>query len=839
MAFWTSLITLAAAASASHIAAARAPEPPKLDGHLDDAVWRLAPASDAFTQKVPHDGKPPAERTVVRVLYDDHAVYVGVDCIQTGADVVARLTRRDRQVEADWVSIAFDSRGDKRTSFEFVVNAAGVLADRLHFNDTETSDEWDEIWESRVARTKVGWSAEFRIPLRILRFKSKPKQSWGFQVRRYTSLRQELDEWAYSPRDAAGEVSRYGSLDGLMGLREHGGVELRPFIAGGVRHDDPQRPLPRGFFPTISGGLDLKWHLSQELTLDASLLPDFGQVEADQVVLNLSNFEQYYPEKRPFFLEGVDTFTTPLQLLYTRRIGRVPPPPYVVENNPIRERLIAPPDPAPIVGAAKLVGELGGGVSVGELFAVVGRRSADAVAQNGTKVSRLAEPLTVFKVARVKKQIGEKAEVGLIALLTNRLEDNTAYPVVAPGFGQKPYQLCPDGSEVALGGRCFHDSYVLGVDGRWRSPGGDYTIRAQAIGTLIKEGPERTFADGTVIKSDDVGPAALVRVAKEGGEHVIGQFTYDVHGKKTDYNDLGYMQRQNQHQFYLSAEYRRLKPWAATLETHTGIDVRDKETLSFLTQWRHIAVTHYSRFKNFWGIYSEVHYVFPRFDDREMGDGAALERAGLLGLELYAHTDPSKRVNGELWTQVRFHQNGAFTCQGDGRLTVRVLPALDVDLLPSWIYTTGEPRNVGSQNDRYLFGRQRAEAFGLTLRSTLTFSPRLTLQAYAQLFVESLHYSDFTSSPLGGQGTVVRLKDLQPLTFGMLQNPDYLAGVLNTSLVLRWEYLLGSTLFVVYTHAQSDTILPRFGDPSSLDFRLVKPRPASDALLFKLSYWWG
>lgn len=397
MAFWTSLITLAAAASASHIAAARAPEPPKLDGHLDDAVWRLAPASDAFTQKVPHDGKPPSERTVVRVLYDDHAVYVGVDCIQTGADVTARLTRRDRQVEADSVSIAFDSRGDKRTSFEFVVNAAGVLADRLHFNDTETSDEWDEIWEARVARTKVGWSAEFRIPLRILRFKSKPKQSWGFQVRRYTSLRQELDEWAYSPRDAAGDVSRYGSLDGLMGLREHGGVELRPFIAGGVRHDDPQRSLPRGFFPTLSGGLDLKWHLSQELTLDASLLPDFGQVEADQVVLNLSNFEQYYPEKRPFFLEGVDTFTTPLQLLYTRRIGRVPPPPYVVENHPIRERLIAPPDPAPILGAAKLVGELGGGVSVGELFAVVGQRSANAVAQNGTKVNRLAEPLTVFQ----------------------------------------------------------------------------------------------------------------------------------------------------------------------------------------------------------------------------------------------------------------------------------------------------------------------------------------------------------------------------------------------------------------------------------------------------------
>ena len=301
--------------------------------------------ADVFTQKSPSDGKPPGDRTFVRILYDDNYVYVGFDCPQT-AEVVARLTRRDRQVETDAVAVAFDTRGDGKSAFEFQVSAAGVISDGLHFNDTDFNQDWDENWEAKVATRKDGWSAEMRIPLRALRYPAKPVQSWGLQLKRYVSARQELDEWSHIPRESAVDVSGYGRLDGLVGLKAKTAIEITPYVSGGIHHHDPYGTvLVRGFEPTGSAGFDLRWHVSQALTLNVSVLPDFGQVEADQIILNLTTYELYYPEKRPFFLEGFDTFSTPMQLLYTRRIGRAPPAPVLNGYTPYGEQLVESPDP--------------------------------------------------------------------------------------------------------------------------------------------------------------------------------------------------------------------------------------------------------------------------------------------------------------------------------------------------------------------------------------------------------------------------------------------------------------------------------------------------------------
>jgi hypothetical protein len=830
---------VALAAAVPHLAAARAEKPPVLDGKLDDAVWEKAPASDAFTQKVPVDGKPPSERTVVRILFDANNIYVGIDCPQK-EEVIARLTRRDRQVEADSVAVVLDTRGDGKTAYEFSVNAAGVLADALHFNDTDVNQDWDENWEAAVARTKSGWSAELRIPLRALRFPTAPIQSWGLQVRRYVSALQELDEWAHIPRDAGGEVSRYGRLDNLVGLKSKSPVELRPFVVGRVRHHDPQSTtLARGFEPGFSAGLDLKWHVSQALTLDATFLPDFGQVEADQVILNLSTYEIYYPEKRPFFLEGIENFSTPLQLLYTRRIGRAPAPPEIVTDKPIREQLVHDPVPSTIYGAAKLTGDLGGRWSVGGLVAMTGRQTVEAQAQNGTRVQRLADPLTSYKVLRLKREIGETSHVGMIFTATNRLESPYDLPLL-PGIGPngKPLQLCPTGDTLMPGERCFHDAYVAGADGKWRSSDGEYVATAQVIGTLIKNGPPRTLPDGTVVASGDTGPAVMLRAAKEGGKDFAGVIDYEAEGRRADFNDLGFMKRQNQSKLHISAEYRTLQPKGATLETHTGFDFLQRDNLSLENQFRGLALINFTKFKNFWGMFSEVH-VWPRhWDDREMGDGASLERGALWGFEVWLGTDSRKRVYAELWTQTHFIENG-MGYQGDGKISIKVLPQWDVDLLPNWVYARGEPRYFGSQGNTYLFGRQRAQSLSLTLRSTYTFTPRLTLQAYAQAILESVHYSDYHWFPARGRGTLIHLGDLHPVAFPVLVNPDYEAGTINASLVGRWEYVLGSTLFLVYTHSQNTALTPRFGDGAGFDFFLVKPRAAEDALQLKLSYWWG
>jgi hypothetical protein len=822
-----------------HLAAARADRPPVLDGRLDEPVWQKAQASDAFTQKVPHDGKPPGERTVVRVLYDDENVYVGVDCPQT-AEVVARLTRRDRQLEADGVTVILDTRGDGKTAFEFSINAAGVLSDGLHFNDTDFNQDWDENWEGRAARTAKGWSAELRIPLRALRFRSAPMQSWGLQVRRYVSARQETDEWAYIPREDAGEVSHYGRLDGLAGLRSRSPIELRPFVVGTVRHHDPQAAtLARGWQFVPSAGLDLKWHVSQELTLDATLFPDFGQVEADQVILNLTTYELYYPEKRPFFLEGVDTFSTPIQLLYTRRIGRAPAAPALVTGKPIGEVLVHDPVPSIIYGAAKLTGDLGGHWSVGELVAMTGRQRVDAQARNGATVQRLADPFTTYKVLRLKRDIGDNGHVGLMLTATDRLESSYDYPLLpGAGPGGRTVQLCPGGELRSPGERCFHDAYLLGVDGRFRSASGEYVGSAQAIASLVHNGPPRTLLDGTVVKSGDIGPAASVRVAKEGGKYVVGELNYEVYSRKLDYNDLGFMPRQNLQRVHAAVEHRVLKPSGPSLETHTVLDYNQRDNLSWQNQSRGLALINWTKFKSFWGTYAELHWWPAHFDDREVGDGAALQRAGLFGVELWVGSDSRKRVYGGLWTQTHLLENGV-GFQGDAKIALKILPQWDVDLLPYWVYVAGEPRYFATQGSAYLFGKLRAQALGVTLRSTYTFTPRLTLQAYAQAILESEHYGSYSTSPARGAGAAIHLADLRPVTFPVTANPDYESGTINASLLLRWEYLLGSTLFVVYTHAQNTAITPNFGDGAGYNFSLIKPRAAEDALLLKLSYWWG
>jgi hypothetical protein len=845
-----------ALAAVPHLAAARADRPPVLDGKLDDPVWQRAPTSDAFTQKRPVDGLPASDRTIVRVLYDDDALYVGIDCPQ-GVPVVARLTRRDRWVEADRVAVVLDTRGDGKSAFQFQVNAAGVLSDGLRFDDTEWNGDWDENWEAATSVRSDGWSAELRIPLRALRFPALPVQSWGLQVRRYVSDRHELDEWAHIPRELAGEVSHYGRLDDLHGLKSKSSVELRPFIVGLVRHYDAgATTLARGWAPSGSLGLDLKWHVNQALTLDATILPDFGQVEADQVILNLTKYEIQFPEKRPFFLEGFDVFQTPIQLLYTRRIGRAPDAPELLGWYPsapaspsgrpgalgaavLGEGLVQAPQPSTILGAAKLSGDLGGRWTVGELVALTERQTVTVQPPLGPAVDRMVDPYTAFTMLRLKRDLGQNAHVGFMFTGVERLEGANDYPV-APG--SSPTQLqCPQSDvavTVAPGARCFHDAYVAGVDGRWRSAGGDYTVSGQAVGSVISNGPPRTLPDGTVIKSGDTGPAVSVRAAKEGGSSYVGVADLEVYGRRVDFNDLGFMYRQNLVKPHAAFEYRTLKPKGETLETHTSIDFQEQDNLDGQNQYRALAIENFTRYKNFW-VSDAIVRVQPRhWDDREMGDGAALQRGGLVGFELWARTDLAKRVSGALWTQTNLIENGV-SFQGDGRLSLKIVPQWDVDLLPNWIYTRGEPRYFGVQNQRYLFGRQRAQSASLTLRSTYTFMPRLTLQAYLQAIVEAEHYTDATSTRVGGAGTTVHLTDLRPVTFPLSSNPDFGSGTINATIVARWEYLLGSTLFVVYTHAQSNQVTPGWGGAGSFDFNTVRPRAAEEDLLLKLSYWWG
>lgn len=835
------------AATVPHLNAARATTPPVIDGRLDEPAWRLAPASSAFTQERPDEAKPPVEPTRVRVLYDDNAVYIGIECEQTRAPVIARLTRRDRDVEADWVSVGLDTRGEGKSAFEFKINAAGVLYDGIYSNDTEFSRDWDEVWDGRVGRTDRGWVAEIRIPLHGLRYEPKPVQSWGFQVRRYVSARRELDEWAFSPRDRGGEASLYGRLDNLAGLRVKHYVEVLPYVAGKVTLTKSEPDVDTEVDPSLSAGGDLRWHVTPQLTLNATVNPDFGQVEADPAILNLGTYEFFFPEKRPFFIEGADMFSTPINLMYTRRIGRAPNSPEVLGG----EEIAVDPVPASIYGASKLVGDIGKGVSVGQLVALTGsqRVATVTVDENGRPKAgpqRVADPMTTYKVFRVRAAIAKGAQVGVTAMATNRYEPVTEYPIT-PGKGGRPArQLCPGGELVKRGERCFNDAYVGSVDGRWQSPSGDYLVAGQLLSTLIENGPPRTYPDGTISEPGTIAPAGLVRVAKQGGGNWRVDFKYQGHGRKVDYNDLGFMPRQNHHEAELYVSYKTFKPFWAVQDTNTTLGARDKETLDFLNLSRLAFFNSGWTLKNQWDLFAEVYAIATAYDDREIGDGTALQRSGRAGAAFYIGTDPRAAVRGEIFATANAgFASGVYEVYAEGVVSFKILPQFDLSLAPTMLDTGGEYRYFGSYGDHF-FGRLRARSLGLTLRSTYTFTPRLTLEAYAQAFLASGDYEDYLSYPTdrGGPGTRIDRTDLVKPTAAAAaeiaanENPSYESGSINANVVLRWEYRAGSTLYAVYTHAQGDDFTP-LGRPAELSFGLIKPRVATDIFLVKLSYWWG
>ena len=822
-----------------HLHAVRASRPPVIDGRIDDVMWNAVPPAATFTQKFPEEGRPPRETTSMRVAYDDDALYVGIACQQRLAPLRQRLTRRDRAVESDSVAVTIDSRRDGTSGFEFSVNAAGVLIDSIRFNDNQISSDWDENWEARTAITGDGWSVELRIPLRILRFASLPIQSWGFQARRYVSDRHETDEWAFIPRSSAGEVSQYGQLDNLQDLKAGHALEVTPFLKARVRRRDVQAgQLASGADLAGSGGLDLKWHPSQALTLDAAVLPDFAEVEADQLVLKLTNLEINFPEKRRFFLEGIDTFSIyNWNLLYTRRIGRAAPPPVLRQG----EQLVDVPEPAPIYAAVKLTGQPARSWQVGALAAVTGRSEVQVQRADGSRSRRLADPLSIFGVLRAKRAFGDNGHFGLMATSVVRADDPGDHPPQSrdPDSADQ-VGLCPDGRQAAPGQRCANDAHVAGLDWRWVSPSGDYSTVGQAVASVLHRGPDRTMPDGTLIKPGQIGAGLDAAVGKRGGELVLWNIWGNVTGRRFEINDVGFNESANLFGTGGFIGLRTLRPWLHTLESFTRVEWDVLHNMDRLRLGRSLTLASTIKFANFWSTTLGVTGISSHFDDRELGDGAALQRAGGQRASLVIESDPNARVWLRLETSGELVKSGK-TGRGELSLTLHALPQLDFELIPQVLATRGEPRFADlAANGDYLFGRLDANSAGAVLRASYTFTPRLTLQTYAQLFLASKHYGDFLrfDRAAAGPHPAIRLADLQPGASAPDSNPDRQEGALNANVVLRWEFRPGSLLYLVYSRSQAPDLALVRGQLGKLDLRALRRGPAADVVLLKLSLWW-
>lgn len=862
----------AALTPSARMSAARSDQAPRIDGHLDEPAWAAAPPSRDFVQRFPLEGEPPSEATTVRVLYDAHAIYIGIACDQRNTPRLDRLTRRDRiaagdklnrregSLDSDQVVVTISSRRDRSSAFRFGVNSAGTLSDGLYYDDVAYDPSWDENWEAITANTATGWSVELRIPLRVLRFEAAPAQSWGFNVQRTIAHRQEVDEWANIPRQAGGYVSLLGTLEGLVDLAPpRADLELRPFVVGKIgRQDASFGPLlgatgpaswakgwnyggDKSFGVGASIGADARWHLTRDLTLDATFNPDFGQVEVDQLVLNLTTIETFFPEKRPFFLEGFDIFATPLSVLYTRRIGHVPATPAVGSGETLRAGVGA----SALPGALKLVGRLTDRTSVGLLSTVSARNTVPVSNALGNDELRLADPTTLFNVLRLRRAVGDKGGyLGLIGTATNRFEAPALYPTVNGEVA------CP-GRTVARASaseRCFRDAYVGGVDGRWRSASGDYYVSGQSVASTVAGGQPSTLRDGTNFGPGATGTGMDLTLGKDGGRRWLWSVEGTLLSRKLELNDVGYLGRANQALVEVDINRRTKEPWGPTLETASKIELRHGRNLDGLVLRDIYQVNSTVLLRNYWTVFLELQYRARYFDDREVGDGTALERAGLFGVEGSVRSDPRRNVAGRVFFMVQRLSDGWYG-DLDGSLVVRPSSRVELELLPDLIYSRGEPRFMEAQgptsgatqaSTRLLFGRLEAGHIGVTGRMTYTFTPRLSLQTYAQLFLAAGRYSELSEfDRAAGTTPVVYLRDLSSSAETPTKQRDFQRAALNATLLLRWEYRLGSVLYLVYTRSQVPQVELMQGERPRIDLTLLPRAPAADVLLLKLSYWFG
>ncbi|HLL22223.1 MAG TPA: DUF5916 domain-containing protein, partial [Kofleriaceae bacterium] len=397
-----------------------------IDGKLEEAVWATVPAHTEFVQRFPHEGAKATLQTKFAVLYDDHALYVGVWCADSDPRLIRRLlTRRDVDANADAVAIAVDSYHDRRTAYLFQLNAAGVQRDALLYDDSQQDDTWDAVWTGDVAVSDGGWTAEFRIPLSQLRFSERDAHEWGFQILRNVARTKEQTSWAPWPRSSPEMVSRFGVVSGIDHVKTGRRLELLPYVTGGFEAMpiEDGDPLNSELDSRGNIGIDIKYGIGSAFTLSAAINPDFGQVEADPSRVNLSANELFFAEKRTFFLEGVDLFrfplgnsdNTPEGAFYSRRIGAAPP------SEPDDYEYIAMPRETTIYGAAKLTGKTRGGWSVGLLEAVTAEETATVVDGMGTRAQPIVAPLTNYAVGRLKRDFREgKTSVGVAATAVHR-----------------------------------------------------------------------------------------------------------------------------------------------------------------------------------------------------------------------------------------------------------------------------------------------------------------------------------------------------------------------------------------------------------------------------------
>ena len=779
------------------VRAVRTPMPPRIDGYLNEQVWMQAAAATDFIQREPDEGKPASERTEIRVLYDDDALYFGCMFYDSESEkIVARLTRRDDEIESDRGSIRIDAYHDHQTGYEFTFNAAGVKVDILQYDDAEKEDEsWDAVWNLQTQILPNGWSAELKIPFRILRYRVAPGdsslQKWGINFLRYISRKSESDRWAFTPKSESGFISRFGHLQGLYHLPDPRQLDLVPFAVGKQRYVPPTTVQDRKRTFSTDAGFDLKYSLSNNFTLDATVNPDFGQVEADPAVLNLTTFETFYPEKRPFFIEGTQilrftTFGGDLGpgMFYSRRIGRAISPEEV--SVPSGSRIEDLPQSTTILGAAKINGKTNGGLSIGILQGLTKEEKATIIDSNGMKTTQVLEPFAHYNVIRLKQDVFTNSNVGMI--LTS-VEKHRRCPAITNGW----------------------DWYIKLDNNTYLFEG--FFAHSHATNSLN----ERIH-----------GAAARVNFARVAADHWLWGIGGRIVSKRYNINDVGFFFRPDGYTSLGVLTYKEDAPAKVARSYSISLTLTEFRNLAGVSLQRETRLAETLLFSNYWRMTASATADFGLYDDRETRGNGLYRRPISYATSTYLFSDSRANVFGKigqrfLWNSKR--KSGSATEIG---ATLRPLSWMEWGVESA--YQSVQDQEAWVENDVLpggtvsIFGDRDTKEYDFTLRSTITFTRELTLQLYGQVFLAKGHYDNFRA--------LVGTSELVPANSA---NHDFNRQSLNTNLVLRWEYLPGSTLFLVWSQARDGGDTEYFRTLSD-DFADTFRVPPANVVLLKLTY---
>ena len=806
----------------------------KLDGELDDEVWARADAVTDFRQREPREGAEPTARTQVKVAYDAEAMYVAVQADDPDpSKIVGILTRRDGSSPSDWIRVMIDSYHDRRTGYEFAVNPAGVKQDSYYFNDGNQDQGWDAVWDVAVSRTGHGWRAEFRIPFSQLRFPRSPEGTLGFAVMRHIAHLNETETWPLIAKSRNGFVSQFGQLNGIQLSRAPKKLELMPYaVTQLATTPSPQNgnPLVNTVNPGAQYGVDLKYAVTPGLTLTATLNPDFGQVEADPAVVNLTGFETFFSERRPFFIEGSGAFNFDLDcndgrctgLFYSRRIGRQPRLDPDVPGDGFYDK----PRQTTIFGASKLTGRVGK-FSVGVLNALTSEERA-VTAEGALRFKSAVEPFTSYTVARAKREFVNQSSLGFMLTSTNR--------ALGPAGGPL-HQM----ARTAVTGGVDWDWRVrpkYAMTGFWAgstlrgNPGAIASIQESTVHSFQRPDADHVEYDPTRTSLD--GDAAMLGFSKISGERVRFSTNAGFKSPGFDVNDIGYQRRadtinqSNWVQFRFDRPGKHVRTFRWNLNQWSGHNFAGDRLYFGGNVNAHWVLT------SNWSFGGGLNGETRGFDDRLTRGGPGGYVPGGWNVWGYLSSDSRKPVAMEIFLGGGNYKRENSFLDVNPELTFR--PASFIS------FSTGigiSPATRGAQwveqdgNGEYVFGHLKQRTVSMTTRVNYTITPTLSVQIYAAPFVSAGEYTKFYRL---ADGRGAHFDDRYVAYPAYSGNADFNYRSFRTTNVLRWEYRPGSTLFVVWQQGRETTADYgnfRFGR----DFGRVFSTPASNVFLVKMSYW--